>query len=85
MDKEALVFNLDKIKVQNIPLNIIKDKVGEANCTTMIIDGKEVEEKEETNKETIKNIAELLKTFGQTAIECGNLCNKLVEEKLYEK
>lgn len=39
-EKEALVFNLSEMEPEKIKINDIKGKVGDANCTTVVINGK---------------------------------------------
>lgn len=59
IDDEAMVFNISKLELDKIKLNSIEKIVGEANCTTMVVDGKNVtvkkgcsEEPEEETEET---------------------------------
>lgn len=59
IDDEAMVFNISKLEPDKIKLNSIEKIVGEANCTTMVVDGKNVtvkkgcsEEPEEETEET---------------------------------
>lgn len=39
-DNEAVVFNLCEMEPQTIKISDIKGKIGDANCTTTIINGK---------------------------------------------
>jgi len=91
MKKEAMVFNIIKLKEETKKIRKIKEKTGEADCTTMIINGKKVskvegkiekeKETEEEYEDATKKFAELLKTFGQAAIELGNIFDKIAEEE----
>ena len=73
-DNEAMVFNFCEMEPQTMKLSEIKEKIGDANCTTTIINGKktvrnkdeEVTENEDTenteteSETTDRNPAELL-------------------------
>ena len=39
-EKEAFVFNLSEMEPEKIKITDIKEKVGDANCTTIVINGK---------------------------------------------
>lgn len=43
----ALIFNLDEMEPQGIELTDISKKVGDANCTTTVIDGKKIVRKKD--------------------------------------
>lgn len=51
LDKEAMVFNMTKLRPETIQINTIKQKTGEADCTTMVINGKKITKKEEINED----------------------------------
>jgi hypothetical protein len=60
LDDEAIIFNITKMEPDKIKTKDIKEIIGEANCTTMEIDGKKVtikgtEEKEEEKTESDDN------------------------------
>jgi uncharacterized protein YkvS len=66
IDDDAIIFNITKMRPDTINIKEIKEVIGKANCTTMVIDGKEVrvktdeetkenETKNETNEEDNKN------------------------------
>lgn len=52
LGQEAIVFNITKMRPDKIKIKDIKDIVGEANCTTMVVEEKE---KETKTKEKIEN------------------------------
>lgn len=95
LDDEAIIFNITKMHPDKIKNKEIKEIIGEANCTTMVVDGKKVtvkkgcsEETEETEKETEESkedndpaevFGELIKLFGKAAIELGNILTKIAE------
>lgn len=58
IDDKAIIFNITKMKPDTIDIKEIKDVVGTANCTTMIIDGKKVRVKkeEETEEKEINEV-----------------------------
>ena len=39
-EKEAFVFNFSEMEPEKIKITDIKEKVGDANCTTIVINGK---------------------------------------------
>ncbi len=49
-DNEAFVFNLSEMEPETIKLTNIKEKIGDANCTTMIIDGKKIVRKQDEDE-----------------------------------
>jgi ribosomal protein L14E/L6E/L27E len=42
LDDEAIIFNITKMHPDKIKIKEIKEIIGEANCTTMVVDGKKV-------------------------------------------
>lgn len=87
LDDEAIIFNITKMEPDKIKTKDIKEIIGEANCTTMEIDGKKVtikgteektesddnEESEEKDNNFTEMFGELIKLFGQAAISLGNV------------
>lgn len=51
----ALIFNLDEMEPQGIELSDISKKIGDANCTTTVIDGKKTVRKKDEDEEEIEN------------------------------
>ncbi len=50
--KEAFVFNLSKMEPQTINISNIKEKVGDSNSTTIIVNGKKVVRKKDEDEPT---------------------------------
>ena len=46
LDDSAIIFNLTKMEPDKIKIKEIKEIIGEANCTTMVVNGKKVMEKD---------------------------------------
>ena len=42
LDDEAIIFNITKMHPDKIKIKEIKEIIGEANCSTMVVDGKKV-------------------------------------------
>jgi len=91
-EKEAFVFNLTEMEPEKIKLTDIKGKVGDANCTTVVIDGKkqvrkqneeeaiEVEDEEKNETETEETSEEdnnLAETFGELMKLFGKAATEL--------
>lgn len=49
-DKEAVVFSLSIMEPETIKLSEIKEKIADANCTTMIVNGKKTVRKQNEEK-----------------------------------
>lgn len=97
LDDLAIIFNLTKMEPDKIKIKEVKEIIGEANCTTMVVNGKKVMEKDtevetEENKKTetieidndeiVVEFAEAIKAFGQAAITLGNILIDLeIEEE----
>ena len=97
LDDSAIIFNLTKMEPDKIKIKEIKEIIGEANCTTMVVNGKKVMEKdteveteenkrtetiETDNDENVVEFAEAIKAFGQAAITLGNILIDLeIEEE----
>lgn len=97
LDDSAIIFNLTKMEPDKIKIKEVKEIIGEANCTTMVVNGKKVMEKDtevetEENKKTetieidndeiVVEFAEAIKAFGQAAIALGNILIDLeIEEE----
>lgn len=57
LDDSAIIFNLTKMEPDKIKIKEIKEIIGEANCTTMVVNGKKVMEKDiEVEAEEIEEI-----------------------------
>lgn len=52
LDDEAIIFNITKMHPDKIKIKEIKEIIGEANCTTMVVDGKKVTVKKGCSEET---------------------------------
>lgn len=97
LDDSAIIFNLTKMEPDKIKIKEVKEIIGEANCTTMVVNGKKVVEKdteveteenkrtetiETDNDENVVEFAEAIKAFGQAAITLGNILIDLeIEEE----
>ena len=97
LDDSAIIFNLTKMEPDKIKIKEVKEIIGEANCTTMVVNGKKVMEKdteveteenkrtetiETDNEENVVEFAEAIKAFGQAAITLGNILIDLeIEEE----
>lgn len=97
LDDSAIIFNLTKMEPDKIKIKEVKEIIGEANCTTMVVNGKKVMEKdteveteenkrtetiETDNDENVVEFAEAIKAFGQAAITLGNILIDLeIEEE----
>lgn len=97
LDDSVIIFNLTKMEPDKIKIKEVKEIIGEANCTTMVVNGKKVMEKDtevetEENKKTetieidndeiVVEFAEAIKAFGQAAITLGNILIDLeIEEE----
>lgn len=46
LDDSAIIFNLTKMEPDKIKIKEVKEIIGEANCTTMVVNGKKVMEKD---------------------------------------
>lgn len=52
LDDEAIIFNITKMHPDKIKIKEIKEIIGEANCTTMVVDGKKVTVKNHEEEKT---------------------------------
>lgn len=86
IDGKILVFNMSEMHPDKIQENDIAEKIQESNSnTTIVINGKTVNNSEKEEKETEydedadRKFAELIKTFGKAAIELGEILMKVAE------
>ena len=57
LDDSVIIFNLTKMEPDKIKIKEIKEIIGEANCTTMVVNGKKVMEKDiEVEAEEVEEI-----------------------------
>lgn len=59
-EKEAFVFNLSEMEPEKIKITDIKGKVGDANCTTVVINGKKQVRKQNEEEAKVVDDEEII-------------------------
>jgi len=72
-EKEAFVFNLSEMEPEKIKITDIKGKVGDANCTTVVINGKkQVRNQNEEEAKVIDDDEEIVEDENEETSEEDN-------------